>query len=403
MKIVHTADWHIGKKLHKQDLAEDFELFINWLCLRIEDQKIDVLLISGDVFDLANPSNEAKSIYYQSLLKLKNLGLQIIITGGNHDSPAMLNAPKSILAELNVQVFGNLPEKIEDVLVPIYNAKKEVELVVAALPFLRNKDLQTAEVAKNYEERLQNLKKGIAKYYTKAAELAERNYPKIPCIAMGHLFAHGVSTSESERDIQIGNQAAVESREFGNYFKYVALGHIHKPQQVKAEIPIHYSGSPIPLSFSERKDEKRILVIDTEISFEPTSITIPVFRKLIKLKGSLKDIELKLNKLEKHSSLTHFIEIESVEEKYNPQLIFELNNCIENFTTEGYQIVKHRIHFKEKQQKLGALAKPNQNLSELKTKDVFEKRLLETELNQEQKSNLLSLLENMLQEIEETN
>ena len=136
MKIVHTADWHIGKKLHKQDLAEDFELFINWLCLRIEDQKIDVLLISGDVFDLANPSNEAKSLYYQSLLKLKNLGLQIIITGGNHDSPAMLNAPKSILAELNVQVFGNLPEKIEDVLVPIYNAKKEVELVVAALPFL---------------------------------------------------------------------------------------------------------------------------------------------------------------------------------------------------------------------------------------------------------------------------
>lgn len=401
MKILHTADWHIGKKLHKQDLSEDFELFIQWLCEEIEEQQVAVLLVSGDVFDLANPSNEAKRLYYQSLLKLRNLGLQIIITGGNHDSPSLLNAPQAILNELNVQVIGSLPEKFEEVLIPIPSKNGEIELVVAAIPFLRNKDLQSAEVAKTYEERLQNLKEAIANYYTEAAEIAQTNYPEIPCIAMGHLFTHGVSTSESERDIQIGNQAGVEASQFGNYFSYVALGHIHQPQQVKAEIPIYYSGSPIQLSFSERKDEKRVLLIDIKNGFEPTSIAVPSFRKLIKLKGNLAEVEQKLMNLIPNDQLTHFIEIELIEEKYNPQIVFVLNNLMENFQTKGYSIVKHRIHFEEKQKGLSEVAHPDQNLDEMKAKDVFEKRIAETELNSEQKQNLMSNFEILLQEIEE--
>ena len=401
MKILHTADWHIGKKLHKQDLSEDFSLFIEWLCKEIELQQVDVLLVSGDVFDLANPSNEAKRLYYQSLLKLRNLGLQIIITGGNHDSPSMLNAPQAILNELNVHVIGNLPEKLEDVLIPITSKTGDVEAVVAAIPFLRNKDLQSEEVAKTYEERVQNLKNAIANYYAEAAEIAQTNYPEIPCIAMGHLFTHGVSTSESERDIQIGNQAGVEASQFGNYFSYVALGHIHQPQQVKAEIPIYYSGSPIQLSFSERKDEKRVLLIDTEKGFEPESIAVPSFRKLMKLKGSLAEVEQKLMNLTPNDQLTHFIEIELIEEKYNPQIVFILNNLMENFQTKGYSIVKHRILFQEKQKGLSDVAQPNQNLDEMNAKDVFEKRIAETELSQEQKQHLLSNFEILLQEVEE--
>lgn len=401
MKILHTADWHIGKKLHKQDLSEDFSLFIQWLCNEIEQQKVDVLLISGDVFDLANPSNEAKRLYYQSLLKLRNLGLQIIITGGNHDSPSMLNAPQAILNELNVQVIGSLPEKLESVMIPLTSKNGKTEAVVAAIPFLRNNDVQSAEVAKTYEERLENLKNAIANYYTQAAELAKTNYPNVPCIAMGHLFTHGVSTSDSERDIQIGNQAGVEASQFGNYFNYVALGHIHQPQQVRAEIPIYYSGSPIQLSFSERKDQKRVLLIDTEKGFEPSSIPVPIFRQLIKLKGSLAEIEHKLINLNPNDQLTHFIEIELVEEKYNPQIVFTLNNLMENFQTNGYTIVKHRILFQEKQKGLSDVAQPNQNLEEMKAKDVFEKRISETELSEEQKKQLLSNFEVLLQEIEE--
>ncbi len=400
MKILHTADWHIGKKLHKQDLSEDFTRFIQWLCEEIKRQEVEVLLVSGDVFDLANPSNEAKRLYYQSLLKLRNLGLQIVITGGNHDSPSMLNAPQAILNELNVQVIGHLPEKLEDVMIPITSKNSNIEVVVAAIPFLRNNDVQSAEVAKTYEERLENLKNAIANYYTQAAELAKNNYPGVPCIAMGHLFTHGVHTSESERDIQIGNQAGVEASQFGDYFSYVALGHIHQPQQVKAEIPIYYSGSPIQLSFSERKDQKRVLLIDTEKGFEPTSIPVPIFRQLIKLKGSLAEIEHKLINLPPNDQLTHFIEIELVEEKYNPQIVFILNNLMENFQTKGYNIVKHRILFQEKQKGLSDVAQPQKNLEEMKAKDVFEKRIVDTELSQEQKHQLMTNFELLLQEVE---
>ncbi len=403
MKILHTADWHIGKKLHKQDLSADFELFIDWLCKEVKTQEVDILLISGDVFDLANPSNEAKSLYYKALLQLRNLGLQIIITGGNHDSPSLLNAPKSILNELNINVVGSLPANFEDVLIPITSKNGKIELVVAAIPFLRNKDIQSTEVAKTYEDRLQNLKEAIHAYYHQAAELASQKYPNLPCLAMGHLFTHGVSTSESERDIQIGNQAGVEASQFNTYFKYVALGHIHKPQQVKAEIPIFYSGSPIQLSFSERKDEKRVLLIDTKLGYQPISIKVPSFRKLIKVKGNLAKIEMKLGELNAHENLTHFIEIELMEEKYNPEIIFQLNNLIENFNTAGYSIVKHRIYFEEKQKSLSEVASPQQNLDEMKARDVFEKRIAETELDEETQKNLMSNFEILLQEVEENN
>src|SRR5699024_995864 len=100
-------------------LAEDFDRFINWLINCIQEEAVDVLLVSGDVFDLANPSSAARTQYYESLLKLKKHVPHIILTGGNHDSPAMLNAPKDLLKALNFDVIGGLPDEIEQTLIPL--------------------------------------------------------------------------------------------------------------------------------------------------------------------------------------------------------------------------------------------------------------------------------------------
>jgi len=118
---------------------------------------------------------------------------------------------------------------------------------------------------------------------------------------MGHLFAAGVTTSESERDIQIGNNAMFNAFNFDSYFSYVALGHIHKPQKVKSNIPTYYSGSPLSLSFSERTDVKRVLIIDTTLGWEPKSIPIPNIRKLILIQGNMEEIKEKLEALENHT------------------------------------------------------------------------------------------------------
>src|SRR5690606_12858002 len=124
----------------------------------------------------------------------------------------------------------------------------------------------------------------------------------------GHLFAAGMETSESEREIQLGNQAAFQASQFGDFFQYIALGHIHKPQQVNAAVPTYYSGSPIPLSFSERKDEKRVLLIDVEKGWLPETLPVPVFRKLKRISGSLSELQEKLEVLEEGYQLESLLE-----------------------------------------------------------------------------------------------
>ena len=399
MKILHTADWHIGKKLHKHYLYEDFDLFINWLIKLIIEQEIEAVLISGDVFDLANPSAEARKQYYRALLQLRKTNCQLIITGGNHDSPSMLDAPKEILNELNVTVIGGLPSKVEECLIPIQNKKGENELIVAAIPFLRDSDLRSIDEEVVYENRIEAIRKGIEATFTKAAKISKDLYPELPVLAMGHLYAAGIESSDSERDIQIGNQAAFQVSQFGTEFSYVALGHIHKPQRVNAQIPTFYSGSPLPLSFSERKDEKRLLLIDTENGFEPESIAIPSFRKLIRISGSIAEIQQKLFSLESQGILTNLIEVELKEENYDAHLIAQLDDLVTNFEQANFEIVKHRANFKNQLRESGKLFESHQHLEDLKPQEVFQKLLAQHSYAEEIKEKVNIAFQELLEEV----
>ncbi len=403
MKILHTADWHIGKKLHKHELSEDFDLFINWLIEYIRSENVEVLLISGDIFDLANPSSEARKQYYQALIKLQKLNCKIIATGGNHDSPAMLNAPADLMRALDMDVIGGLPENLGDCIIPVSNKNGETELVIAAIPYLRDADLRSGAGASNYEDRLEAIREGIKSIFHSAAEICQEKYPNIPVIAMGHLYTAGIESSESERDIQIGNLAAFQASQFMEYFKYVALGHIHKPQKVNAGIPVYYSGSPIPLSFSERKDEKRVLVLDTEKGFEPESVSLPNFRQLIRLSGNLEELGLKLNALENHSQLTSLIEVDLVEDQYDAQKIYALDSMVNDFDREGFEIVKQRAQFKNRVQGASELYKHDQQLEDLKPKDVFMELISQHEYGEEEKNEILAAFNEILEEVQSEN
>ena len=375
MKILHTADWHIGKKLHKHYLHQDFELFINWLLALIREEEIELVLISGDVFDLANPSAEARRQYYLALKKLSLLKCKIVITGGNHDSPTMLDAPREILEALDVHIIGGMPQNPADCLIPIKNKNSELKLVVAAIPFLRDSDIRAAEEGVTYDNRIEAIRKGIEATFTAAAASCKAQYSQIPVIAMGHLYAAGIETSDSERDIQIGNQAAFQASQFGDYFSYVALGHIHKPQRVNASIPTFYSGSPLPLSFSERKDEKRVLLLDTNTGFEPISIAIPTFRKLNKISGTLNDIKAKLANLTAEGELTNLIEVALIEENFDAYLIAQLDELVISFSAPKLEIVKHRASFKNRLKETGQLFENHRHLEDLKPQEVFDKML----------------------------
>lgn len=396
MKIVHTADWHIGKKLHKTELSEDFGLFINWLGEFINSEKVDILLISGDVFDLANPSSEARKQYYRALLSLRKLDCKIIITGGNHDSPDMLNAPKEILQELDITVIGGLPENIEETIIKVTSKEGTEDLIVVALPFLRDADLRSANEGYTYEDRIETIRKGIENTFLSASELCKTKHTGIPTIAMGHLYTAGIETSESERDIQIGNQATFEASRFGDYFKYIALGHIHKPQRVNGLVPIFYSGSPLPLSFSERKDEKRILLLDTKLGWEPTSVPVPVFRKLLKISGNIQQLKDKLDGLDQHTQLNSLIEVELVDDTYDAVKIYELDQLVNNFEKDGFEIVKHRANFIKNEKNASALFQKSQKLEDLKPKEVFIRRIDDHDYDTETKNEIIEAFDEIL-------
>lgn len=402
MKLLHTADWHIGKKLYKHELYEDFSLFIQWLYAFIKEQKIDVLLVSGDIFDSSNPTSEARKQFYQSLVLLHSLGCKIILTGGNHDSPSVLNAPQELLKELDIHIIGSLPEDISKCIIPIQKQEK-VELIVAAIPFLRDTELRKLSDGVSYEEKIKMIQNGIEAIFAKAYSVSNELYPNTPMVAMGHLFATGNFTaSEDEREIQLGNEARFDATRLQEYYKYIALGHIHKPQQVTATIPIYYSGSPIALSFSERKEEKRVLVIDTEKGFIPESFPIPQFRKLIAIKGNFSEIKQKIYALSESSLLKNLIEVTLIEDVFNPKTEDDFNQFVMSYTNDFYEIVKTKMEFKDRVIGASELFDSHTQLSDLKPQEVFEKLLETQEYETDIKQELITLFQDLVDEIYHT-
>lgn len=398
MKILHTADWHLGKKLHKHDLSNDHQLFFDWLINLIQEQNIDLLLISGDIFDLANPPIEARAMYYWFLKQMIQLNCKIIITGGNHDSAQMLDAPREILQLLDIKVVGGATNPIENEVVVLEN------LVVCAVPYLRDADLRQAIEGESGTSRVENVRLGIKKHYDTLAEICQEKYPNLLKIAMGHLYANGSISSESEREIQIGNLASVDGKDFSKTFDYVALGHIHRPQIIGGNERIRYSGSPIPLSFSEKNDQKIVLILEVSENKiqEIKTVEVPKFRELKRISGTLEEVKAKLLAFHSETPLKSFIEIEVIEENYNPLVNKELNDIISVYDDENAVVLKHRFSFKNEVKSSEELFVEGENLEDISEKSMLQKRLeKENTLSDEHRALMMEAFTELLLMVEQ--
>ena len=266
MRILHTADWHLGARLIERDRLAEHAAFVDWLIETLRTEKIDALLLSGDVFDAANPPQDAVALYFDFLKRLADLkSVKAIITGGNHDSASHLNAPRDLLRRFDVHVFGHA------------GADNLVDLggcVVAAVPFLRERDLRQATAGETIATVHEQVRTAIRDHYAAQLAAARTLAQGRPVIAMGHLTVLGATTSDSERDIHIGNLGSVGADIFEG-FDYTALGHLHRAQTVAGRETIRYSGSPIPLSFSEATDAQSVVIIDTEAGGNTAEIGRP--------------------------------------------------------------------------------------------------------------------------------
>ena len=266
MRILHTADWHIGQRLHERQRTDEHEKFLDWLLYTIQEHNVELLLVSGDIFDTALPSSESTNLYYEFLYRLyKETNAYAVIIAGNHDSASHLEAPREFLKRGRIYVVGTVndpdgrifhPDKC---IVKIPDGPASPRVAVAAVPYLSESKLQhisfetEIEKSERYRERLRT-------FYAKCVADMPAELPKI---LMGHLFVQGGKISDSERNIQIGGATAIHASDFPKDVSYVALGHLHRPQIIKGtDYPIRYSGSPIPMRFNEAGYQKKVYLLE---------------------------------------------------------------------------------------------------------------------------------------------
>lgn len=297
MRVLHTADWHLGQRfISGHERTDEHRHFLEWLVQTVREQQVEVLVVAGDIFDTGSPSNQALELYYSFLLNMRGTSCRdIVVVGGNHDSPATLNAPARLLRHLRVHVVGCVPDCFEDQVLVLDDAHGKPGLVVCAVPFLRDRDVRLSVPGETAEEREARIKQGIADHYARCAEIEQVWQLKaegLPVLATGHLYAAGAAPSDSERTIHVGNLGQVTADHFPDIFDYVALGHIHRPQRVGGREHIRYSGSPIPLSFSEVDYPKEVLLLDFQGGklAELQSLPVPGARRLVRFHGTLEEV-----------------------------------------------------------------------------------------------------------------
>lgn len=291
-RILHTADWHLGKMLNEQSREGEQKRFLDWLLNQVVALEVDAVLVAGDVFDSANPPQSAEALYYDFVAELnRKSSASLVLIAGNHDSANQLEAPKRVLKALRTHVHGAIADDPADRLLLLPSAEAP-KVAIALVPFLREKDLRVGKSGDKEAEVRKEIVVGISRVYEETAKAAKAAKMACPIIATGHLTVAGASSSESERDIHIGGLGAVDSSVFPEIFAYVALGHLHRPQSTDTAGRVRYSGSPIALSFSEVDDKKEIRLLDvTRKGVVQSAVPIPVFRQLVQLITSLEALD----------------------------------------------------------------------------------------------------------------
>lgn len=280
MKILHTADWHIGNTFFGNDRNEEHRLFFDFLLRTIGEEHPDALVVAGDVFDTSNPSAEAQKIYYNFLHRAtrENPGLQIVIIAGNHDSAGRIEAPGELLAADNIFVRGYMRNDtdgtpdINRMIIPLRGRENADDMAVClAVPFLRSYELPEG---KSFAD-------SMARFFdTLAAEARHRYGKQMPMLLLAHFYATGseIAAEDHSERIIIGGEESVDISSFCRKFDYVALGHIHKAQKIDGLENVRYAGSALPMSFSEKGYRHGVVCVEinnddlitiTDIPFDP--------------------------------------------------------------------------------------------------------------------------------------
>lgn len=389
MRILHTADWHLGHTLHDEVRREEHGHFLGWLLDQVEEHDVDALLVAGDVFDGANPRAADQRLYYGFLAEVlrRRPSLDVVVVAGNHDSAARLVAPRDLLEGLGVRVVGRLERTPEgslsgpDLVLPLTGSSGEVEAWVAAVPFLRPSDLPRVEVPEGGDP----LVEGVREVYRQALEILDATCTENQArLAMGHLYMVGGQLSElSERRVLGGNQHALPGDLFPPDLTYVALGHLHKAQRVGGREGVRYAGSPLPLSFHEESYKHRVELVELDgpSLVRVLSLEVPRLVDLLRLpEGGAATPEVVLARLRQLPAATvpsspeerarwPFLEVRVRLEQPDPDLRRRVDEALEDKAVRLLKLTRERLG------PGGSLADtgPPQELGDLDPLEIFQR------------------------------
>ena len=403
LKILHTSDWHLGRSLYGQNRHAEFAAFLDWLMQTLQQERVDVLMIAGDVFDTITPNHAAQELYYRFLAQVSAYCLcrHIIIIGGNHDSASFLNAPKALLFALNVHVIGAATNPIDKEVLVLKNAQGEPAAIVCAVPYLRDRDVRLSVDGESSQDKSLALTQGIKDHYRQALAIAEHKQQELgsnaPIIAMGHLFSQGGMTLDADgvRELYVGSLAHIGADCFDG-FDYVALGHLHVPQAVGGQAHIRYCGSPIPMGFGEAKQQKQVLhVAFTGRLPEINAINIPNFQVLQRIQGDLPHIQAELKQLMQSGS-TAYIEVVY----QGNELVADLSEKLDA-QVQGSDLRLLRVYNRQFVNNVLASASADATLPDLNPTEVFEACMAQHDLDDAQKAQLRDSYQHVLHQVEQ--
>lgn len=401
MRILHTSDWHLGQHFIGRSRANEHRAFLSWLIAQVNSQHIDAIIVAGDIFDTATPPSYARELYNQFIVDLQPSGCQLILLAGNHDAAAVLNESKNLLHYLNTQVIVSSSETISEQLIVLHNRQQQPAALLCAVPFIRARDLLQSQSGQSARDKQQNLQQAITQHYQQLYAAAEQYNAgqalPLPIIMTGHLTTVGVSTSESVRDIYIGTLDAFPTNAFPPA-DYIALGHIHQSQQLKASTDIRYSGSPIALSFDEASQQKQLWLVEfTGLTKTVSSLPVPCFQPLRSIQTSLSDIPAKLALALQQLTDGDTLWLELVISETDAYLN-DLQQRVEQLL-HGLPVDLLRLRRKRSASNSGLATTTQQSLDELSPEQVWQSRLALENLSDEQQQQLNKLHQQVLAKV----
>lgn len=396
MKILHTADWHLGSSLGQRKRYEESGKALDFLLKIIRERSVGCTIIAGDVFDSPVPPNRAVEQYYNFLVDAAAAGLRdIVVIAGNHDSPGFLEAPGELLKRLRIHVYGYVREDLGYHLVPLPDDKGKISAVVAALPFLHDRDVREFKPGESFDEHLDGFRAGVLARYRELCALALQRYPGVPLIASGHFFATGRMDPYPGESAQVGMLSDIPVGGFPEEIDYLAMGHLHGHQKIGTRNHFRYSGSLYPVAFHESNSERGAVLIDTDSPRTPEFIPFPVFQELATLSGTMEEIHASLERL-RASGKSVWLRVENTG-PFQDRLRDELAEIC-----EGSALTLISCRNREPNPAVLRRVSQEERLSDLNPEEVFRRFLAAREIEGDEKRELLDIFRKTISEMEHT-